>query len=273
MANLELRNVSFSFPDGTEALSGINLIISEGGRVSVVGPNGAGKSTLLLILAGLRKPGKGKVLFDGVELSRTMESRKQTGVGVVFQDPDDQVFMPTVEEDVAFGPTNMGLAEAEIARRVEESLKATGLEGFGGRSPHHLSVGEMKRVAIAGILAMSPGIILLDEPTSGLDPKGKDDIMQLIDGMKGTVVLVTHDMDLAMEFSDRIVLLRKSVLFDGGAAALFRKKDLLESAGLRQPKLQRISDALRRRGFLHETDDPRTVDELEAILLREKKSR
>lgn len=272
MAKIELKGVSFSFPDGTEALSEVCLKISEGERISIIGPNGAGKSTMLLILAGLRRPAKGSVLFDGAELDRRAEGPRLVGIGVVFQDPDDQVFMPTVEEDIAFGPTNMGMAEAEIARRVKESLKATGLEGFGGRSPHHLSVGEMKRVAIAGILAMSPGIILLDEPTSGLDPKGKDDIMRLIEGMKGTVVLVTHDMDLAMEFSERVVLLRRRILFDGGAAALFKKRDLLESAGLRQPKLQRISDALRGRGVLNEADDPRTVDELEAILMREKKS-
>ena len=272
MAVLDVKGVSFSFPDGTEALSEISLRISESERLSIVGPNGAGKSTLLLILAGLRKPTTGSVILDGKNLAGNTNQSRTAGVGMVFQDPDDQIFMPTVEEDVAFGPMNMGLPEIEIDRRVNETLSAVGLEGFGKRSPHHLSVGERKRVAIAGIIAMSPKITLLDEPTSGLDPKGKEDIMRLIESMKGTTVLVTHDMDLAMEFSSRIILLKRKVLFDGDAATLFGRKDFLESAGLREPKLYRITEALRKRGILGYAENPKTIDDLERMLAGKRKS-
>lgn len=272
MAVLEVRGVNFSFPDGTEALSGIDLSISEGERLSIVGPNGAGKSTMLLILAGLRRPGKGSVLLDGKELRYGSDKAGGKGIGMVFQDPDDQIFMPTVEEDVAFGPTNMRLPEAEIDARVERALIATGLETFRKRSPHHLSIGERKRVAIAGIIAMSPRITLLDEPTSGLDPKGKEDIMRLMESMEGTTVLVTHDMDLAMEFSNRIVLLKKGVLFDGDAASLFGRREFLESAGLRQPKLYRITETLRKRGILGYAENPRTVEDLERIISGKRKN-
>lgn len=263
---IAVRQLSFTYPDGILALENVNLTIKTGERASIIGPNGAGKSTLLLLLGGLRAPTSGEIRILGKKIDKKSASKLHSQIGIIFQDPDDQLFMPTVEEDVAFGPTNLGLTDSEINRRVNEALKATGLEGFEERAPHHLSVGEKRRVAIAGVLAMSPDVMLLDEPTSGLDPKGKEEIMQLINALPGTILLVSHDMDLALDFSERIVLLRRTILFDGAARELFGNEELLSSAGLIRPKLLCISQLLREEGIIGAEDMPSSLMKLGEIL-------
>ncbi|MEM3039018.1 MAG: ABC transporter ATP-binding protein [Thermoplasmata archaeon] len=234
--------------------------------MSILGPNGAGKSTLLLLLAGLREPTAGQVLIDGKVMDRKSANELRRRIGVVFQDPDDQIFMPTVEEDIAFGPVNLGLEASEVERRVRDAILSTGLSGYEKRQPHHLSLGEKKRVALAGIIAMSPGMLLLDEPTSGLDPAGKAEMMGLLEKIGETIVLVTHDVDLALEFSDRTVLLNRKVLFDGATVELFEDDSLLSSNGLARPKVSRIASILRKKGLLRDDQRPKSMSELERFL-------
>ena len=175
---LEAKDIIYNYPDGTNALRGINLKLEEGKMMSLLGPNGAGKSTLFLHFNGIIEPTSGEILIEGEPLKYDKKSlmEARTKVGIVFQNPDDQLFAPTVMEDVAFGPMNMGLPEEEVIKRVKESLEKVGMAGFDTKAPHHLSGGQKKRIAIAGILAMKPKIMVLDEPTSGLDPKGASDI-------------------------------------------------------------------------------------------------
>ncbi|HUW43167.1 MAG TPA: ABC transporter ATP-binding protein [Thermoplasmata archaeon] len=268
---IEIERLSYIYPDGSNALHNVSFSVVEGERISIVGPNGAGKSTLLLLLAGLREPTGGRIKVLEVEMGGKAAEGVRGKIGLVFQDPDDQIFMPTVEEDVAFGPTNLGVPGDEIDRRVASVMSTTGLKGFEGRAPHHLSAGEKKRVAIAGVLAMAPRIILLDEPTAGLDPRGKADIMDLIKKLDGTIILVTHDMDLALDFCDRVILLKRSVLFDGKSRDLFDNKALIESADLAQPRLMQLAMILREEGILGKDDFPRSMNELRSDLARNRR--
>lgn len=263
---IEVRDLEFRYPGNVSALENVSFSVDKGERISILGANGAGKSTLLLLLAGLREPSSGRVLINGTVMDRKNENELRAKIGIVFQDPDDQIFMPTVEEDIAFGPINLGLRELDVQKRTKEAILATGLSGYEKRQPHHLSLGEKKRVALAGIIAMSPSILLLDEPTSGLDPAGKMEMMSLLGRISETIVLVTHDIDLALEFSDRTILLNKSVLFDGPTLELFENEPLLLSNGLARPKISRIATVLRNRGLLKEGDRPRSMAELEKLL-------
>jgi len=217
-------------------------------------------------MAALKEPSAGNVLIDGEKISPKSGSAVRHKIGILFQDPDDQIFMPTVEEDIAFGPTNLNLDSNEIDRRIKEAIIATGLQGYEKRAPHHLSIGEKKRVAIAGVLSMRPKTMLLDEPTSGLDPKGKEDIMKILDGVGETMVLVTHDVDLALDFSDRTILLKRRVIFDGSPLKLFENESLIESAGLVQPKVTKIVTILKEKGLLDSGDRPKSIDELRLLL-------
>ncbi|MEM3452938.1 MAG: ABC transporter ATP-binding protein, partial [Candidatus Hadarchaeum sp.] len=169
MMAVEVKNLQYKYPDGTVALRGVNFWVKKGEKVYLLGPNGSGKSTLLLHFNGILKPQRGKVMILGKEISKWGEEVKRI-VGLVFQNPDDQLFMPTVYEDVAFGPVNLKLDESEVKKRVENALKTVGMKGCEERSPHHLSYGEKKRIAIATVLAMDPEILVLDEPTLSLDP-------------------------------------------------------------------------------------------------------
>jgi cobalt/nickel transport system ATP-binding protein len=264
---IEAKDLSFRYPGrNTFALEGISLLIRRGERVAILGPNGAGKTTLLLLLAGLREPSSGQILINGRKLDKKSAPELRSEIGIVFQDPDDQIFMPTVEEDVGFGPVNMGLSAEEVGRRVRDAMLSAGLSGYEKRQPHHLSLGEKKRVALAGIIAMSPSILLLDEPTSGLDPAGKAEMMELLEKIGETIVLVTHDVDLALEFSDRTVLLNRKVLFDGDAERLFDDDGLLSSNGLVRPRISRIADILKRKGLLRKEEKPKSIEELERLL-------
>lgn len=233
---LHFDRVRYRYPDGHEALRGISLHITHGEKVALAGANGAGKSTLLLHTAGLLLPTEGEVVVGGIRATpRTLAHVRQT-VGLVFQHPDDQLFMPTVEEDVAFGPANMGLTSEEIGRRVTAALEAVGALPLRNHSPYRLSGGQKRSVAIATVLAMEPSILVLDEPTSDLDPRARRQTIELLRRFDHTMLVATHDMEMIVELCPRTVILRDGeIAADGPTAELFRDTALLEACALEQP--------------------------------------
>jgi cobalt/nickel transport system ATP-binding protein len=210
---VELADVSYAYPDGHVALRGISLSIEPGERVAVLGPNGAGKSTLCLHLNGILEPAAGSVSVGGLPVDGKNLKEVRRRVGLVFQDPDDMLFMPTVAQDVAFGPSNLGLSGDQVRARTKNALAAVGMEGAGGRPPHHLSFGQRKRVATAAVLSMEPEVLVLDEPSSNLDPRARREFGEILAGLTQTIVLVTHDLPYAHEICERAVIL------DGGRLA------------------------------------------------------
>jgi cobalt/nickel transport system ATP-binding protein len=243
---LEVKDLHYNYPDGTQAIKGIDFKVEEGQMISILGPNGAGKSTFFLHFNGIIEPTSGEIIIEGKKLEYDKKSllEARAKVGVVFQNPDDQLFAPTVFEDVAFGPMNMGLSEDEVKQRVEEALEKVGMAEYSHKAPHHLSGGQKKRVAIAGILAMKPKVMVLDEPTSGLDPNGASAIMQLLydlnaEGM--TIIVSTHDVDLVPMYSDNINVLRKGkILKQGSCREVFSDEQVIEDADLRLPWVGQI---------------------------------
>ncbi len=232
---LEVEGLSYSYPDGRTALRGISLTLCEGEKVALTGPNGAGKSTLLLHLGGILR-GQGRIAVEGLEASGRDLGRVRRLVGLVFQDPDDQLFSPTVREDVGFGPRYMGLEEAEVGERVRRALEAVGAAGYEGRMPHHLSLGERKRVAIATVLAMQPRLLALDEPSSGLDPRGRRALIDLLRTLPQTMLVASHDMRLVCDLCPRMVILDGGrIVADGPTSQLMADPALLESHGLEVP--------------------------------------
>jgi len=232
---LDLVDVRYRYPTGPEALSGVTMAVGAGERIGLVGPNGAGKSTLLLALAGF-VPARGTIRVAGHTLSPATVRDVRRHLGIVFQEPDDQLFMPRVGDDVAFGPATMGLGPQVVAARVREALAAVGLEGFEDRAPYHLSVGEKQRAALATVLAMRPQILALDEPASGLDPRGRRRLINLLRGLPNTLLLIGHDLDLILDVCERTVLLDGGrVVADGPSRELLVDRRLLESHGLEWP--------------------------------------
>ncbi|HEY3318030.1 MAG TPA: ABC transporter ATP-binding protein [Coriobacteriia bacterium] len=239
-AAVELRDVSYRYPDGTEAVRGISLAVEAGERVAILGPNGAGKSTLILHLNGVLRPTGGEVVVDGLTLSDATVREIRAKVGLVFQDPDDQLFMTNVYDDVAFGPLNMGLPQAEVDRRVHEALHAVGLAEVASRAGQHLSFGQRKRIALATVLSMSPSVLVLDEPTSNLDPRARRRMVDLLRALDATLLVATHDMDVAAELCDRALVVDGGrVVADGPAADLLADATLLEAHGLELPHAAR----------------------------------
>jgi cobalt/nickel transport system ATP-binding protein len=228
-----VRDVVYVYPDGTRALDGVSFSVGEGERVGLVGPNGAGKSTLLWVLSGLLRPASGEVRWRGRTLDEAGRRRLRARVGLVFQDPDDQLFSPTVWEDVAFGPVQAGLPDAEVSRRVGAALAKVGMSHAKDRPPHHLSEGEKKRVAVATVLAMEPELWLLDEPTAGLDPRARRQLVSLLRELPGAQVVATHDLRLVAELCSRAVVLDGGrVVAEGPARTLLRDAELLDRHGL-----------------------------------------
>jgi cobalt/nickel transport system ATP-binding protein len=232
---LEVIDLSFSYPDGRQALRNVNLMISPGEKAALVGPNGAGKSTLILHFNGILKD-QGQVRVCGMTLSDKTLGEIRASVGVVFQDPDDQLFSPTVFDDVAFGPLYMGLPEQDVRARVQRALQAVNLQGYEDRMSHHLSSGEKKRVAIATVLAMDPEILVLDEPTSGLDPRARRDLIDLLRTLPQTMLVSTHDIRMVAELFQRtLVIDQGEIVFDGSTQALLQDQAALEAHGLEAP--------------------------------------
>lgn len=240
---IEARGLVYSYPGGVVALDGLDLAVERGRRLAVLGPNGAGKTTLLLHLNGTLRPRAGEVRLDGgapgYSRARLAEWRRR--VGLVLQEPDDQLFAATVAEDVSFGPLNLGLSEAETRARVAEALDALGIAPLAGRATHMLSFGQKKRVAIAGAMAMRPEVLLLDEPLAGLDRQGARGLLAALDRLSAagtTLVFTTHDVDMAYEFADRVALFQGGrVLAEGETAGVLADRQALAACGLEMPLL------------------------------------
>ncbi len=233
--SLDISGLAFAYPDGNQALFGVNLKVEKGERVSLLGPNGAGKTTLVMHLNGIHGAQRGEVLIAGTKVDVSdkeslMKIRSQ--VGIVFQDPDDQLFMPSVREDIAFGPYNMGFRGAELDRIVNDALVQVGMLDFADRAPHHLSFGQRRRVAVAGVLAMKPEILVLDEPSSNLDPASRRELATILKSLDITIFMVTHDLPYALELCERSVVLSggliaedsptRALLADGEKLAKYR---------------------------------------------------
>jgi cobalt transport protein ATP-binding subunit len=233
---IELEHLHFAYPDGFEALRGLDLRIARGEKVALVGPNGAGKSTLMLHLNGIHAPSHGTVRIGGVTVDRSTVKRIRAEVGLVFQDPDDQLFSPTVFDDVAFGPIHLGLPTDEIHDRVERALAAVGMTGAERRIPHRLSLGQRKRVALATVLSMDPSVLVFDEPSAGLDPRGRRELIQLLLGLDQTLLVSTHDMRLVAEVFERMVVMDDGkIVGDGRTRDLLSDDPFLFAHGLERP--------------------------------------
>lgn len=239
-------DVHYRYPNGYEALRGVSFRVTHGEKVALVGANGAGKSTLLLHTDGLLMPSQGEVVMGGITLTRRTLPLVRQSVGFVFQDSDNQLFMPTVEEDVAFGPSNMRLEPAEIERRVVDALEAVGALHLRKSSPFQLSGGQKKRVAIATVLSMEPSILVMDEPTSNLDPRARRQIIDLIRRFRHTTLIATHDMEMVLDLCDRTIVMKDGkIVADGSTQHVFGDLALLEDCGLEQPAELRLKRALR----------------------------
>ncbi len=233
---VEATHLSFSYPDGTPGLLDVSFRITHGESVALAGANGAGKSTLLLQLSGCLFPSTGTVRIGDTVLTKRSVPIVRRSVGMVFQDPDDQLFMPTVLEDAAFGPLNLGLSETEAVERALEALSVTGAGHLRDRPPYKLSGGEKRIVSIASVLAVSPDILVMDEPSSNLDARNRRRLISLLDSFSHTKIIATHDLDLAMEVCRRVILMRDGqVVADGPIETLLQDSELLASCGLEKP--------------------------------------
>ena len=232
---IHARELRYAYPDGREALRGVDLHIEHGERVALLGPNGAGKTTLMLHLNGLLS-GEGALEVAGLPVTRETLHDLRARVGLVFQDPDDQLFMPTVREDVAFGPLNIGLTPGEALERVDQALAAVRMRHAVDRAPHQLSMGERRRVAVATVLAMRPRLLVLDEPSANLDPRSRRELLEILDGIGHTMVVVTHDLPFAAQLCDRaIVLSGGRVVADAACHDILADADLLAEHALELP--------------------------------------
>ena len=264
---LEVQNIKYSYNKDYQALKGVSLKVEKGEMVALLGKNGAGKSTLFLHLNGIYEPDEGKVFIDGEELKYDKKSllKFRQKVGIVFQNPDDQIFAPTVEEDVAFGPLNLKLPMEEVQKRVTESLARVGMSGFEKKAPHHLSGGQKKRVAIAGILAMKPEIMVLDEPTAGLDPQGVRGLSKLLKELNEegiTIIISTHEVDLVPNYAKKVFVLVDGLLIaEGTPKEIFAQPEILDKANLEVPIVTELFQNLEKEGFDMNNDYPLTIDE------------
>ncbi|MFE3200794.1 energy-coupling factor ABC transporter ATP-binding protein [Embleya sp. NPDC055664] len=234
--SLAVRGLAYAYPDGHQALFGVDLTIAPGERVALLGPNGAGKTTLVLHLNGILTAGAGTVEVAGLPVAKEHLREIRRRVGIVFQDPDDQLFMPTVREDVAFGPANLGLRGAALEERVRHALDRVGMADFADRPPHHLSYGQRRRVAVATVLAMEPEILVLDEPSSNLDPASRRELADVLRSLDVTVLMVTHDLPYALELCPRSAVLAGGVVVaDGDTRDLLLDRDLMAAHRLELP--------------------------------------
>jgi len=269
---VDASGVCFTYEEGSQALTEVDFKVKLGEFVAMLASNGSGKTTLIKVLVGLLKPQKGRVIVAGHDISITPPNELHQCIGLVFQNPNDQLFAATVEEDVAFGPRNLDLPEAEVERRVLEALESVHAVNLRHRAIHHLSFGEQKRVAMAGVLAMNPAILILDEPTSGLDPAGEETMMRLLNRLNRqqgiTVILATHLVDMLPLFADRIyVLNRGRVLSQGPADEVFGDHEMLDKAGLRLPYISTLLHEMKRYDGVPISGLPLTVGEARKRLM------
>jgi cobalt/nickel transport system ATP-binding protein len=233
---LEVRDVAFAYPDGQVALRGVDLAVDGGERVALLGPNGAGKTTLVLTLNGIHAPTRGTVTVGGVAVEKGNLREIRRRVGIVFQDPDDQLFMPTVRDDVAFGPANLGVRGHELEHRVDAALAAVGMRGCAERAPHHLSFGQRRRVAAGTVLSMDPSLLVLDEPSSNLDPQARRELADVLVGLDLTTLVVTHDLLYALQLCPRAIIMNAGVIVaDGRTDELLADSALLAANRLELP--------------------------------------
>ncbi|MFC7984646.1 ATP-binding cassette domain-containing protein [Streptomyces sp. NPDC057336] len=270
-ALVALRGVSFAYEEGPDVLTGLDFAVREGRALTLLGRNGSGKTTLMRLLSGGLRPRAGRLTLDGepVAYDRRGLTRLRTTVQLVVQDPDDQLFAASVAQDVSFGPLNLGLSDAEVRSRVQEALAALDIARLADRPTHLLSYGQRKRAAIAGAVAMRPRVLILDEPTAGLDPDGQERLLATLDRLRAggtTVVMATHDVDLALRWSDDAALLTPAGVHTGPTAATLARTELLRQAGLRLPWGVAAARVLRARGLLADSaTGPRTAEELAAL--------
>ena len=272
MRAIDVTGVHFTYDDGTKALSGVDFHVSEGEFVAILGSNGSGKTTLIHLLVGLLKPKTGRISIGEKEIGNLSAEELYQRVGLVFQNPNDQLFAATVEEDVAFGPRNLNLPETEVQERVTEALDAVAALLLRGRAIHHLSFGEQKRVSLAGVMAMRPSVLILDEPTAGLDPAGEAQMMQLLKKLNReeglTVILATHSVDMLPLFANRIYVLDHGrVLQEGPAEEIFCHQEMIVRAKLRLPYVSRLMYEMKRHDGVPIDGLPLTIGEARVQLL------
>jgi len=263
---IELSDVSFIYPDGTPALNNINLSIRAGEKVAVLGANGAGKSTLFQLFNGLLQPARGIVAVKGRVVEKAYLKEVRRMVGMVFQDPDDQLFSSTVRQEIAYGLINLRLDRDKIEQTISWALQVVGLSGYENKSPFNLSGGEKKRVALASVLAMRPEVLVLDEPTAALDPLGAAKIIELLNGINGelgiTLVFATHDVDVVPLLADRVYVMDKGgIKISGSTAEVFARKDLIRANNLRLPRVAHLAELLERDGQCRFPSLPLTIGE------------
>lgn len=233
---IDAAGVTYTYPDGHRALDGVDLKVAPGERIALLGPNGAGKTTLMLHLNGVLSPTQGRIAINGVPISPSSLREVRRQVGLVFQDPDDQLFMPTLAEDVAFGPANFGVRGQDLVARVDEALAAVDMSEHAGRSPHHLSGGQRRRGALATVLACRPDILVLDEPSANLDPVARRELAQTLDAVATTMIVVTHDLPYAAQLCERAVVVDAGrIVADGPTTQILSDAELLARHRLELP--------------------------------------
>ncbi|MCX7842128.1 MAG: ATP-binding cassette domain-containing protein [Clostridia bacterium] len=270
---LEAEDLHYTYADGTEALKGVTLGVRKGQTTAVLGGNGAGKSTLFLSFNGIHKPSSGKILFEGKPLDYSRKGLKElrSSVGIVFQDPDSQLFSASVYQDISFGVVNMKLPEEEARRRVNEAMERTGTAHLKDKPTHCLSFGQKKRVAIAGVLAMCPKVLVLDEPTAGLDPMGVSEIMKLLKKVQKdmglSIVISTHDIDIVPLYCDYTFIMNQGrIVLEGTPKEVFAKKDMLRSVNLRLPRIGHLMEILREKDDFDISENAVTISEARKIM-------
>jgi len=250
---ITVKNLSYKYPDGSKALEDVNMEMYEGERIVIVGPNGAGKTTFMLHLNGTLHGTEGQIEIFGKSVDKMKRAEIVKEVGMVFQDPDDQLFMPTIFDDIAFGPINMGLKEDEVRERVEKAISSLGLSGFEDRAPHHLSFGEKKKASLAAVMAMEPRILVLDEPTANLDPSSRTELIAILNDLNKregiTMVIATHDVNAIPELADRIYALNRTIIETGTPREIFFNGNLLKQNKLDVPDVFKLFDVMRCFGF------------------------
>ncbi|WP_240985058.1 energy-coupling factor ABC transporter ATP-binding protein [Acididesulfobacillus acetoxydans] len=271
MALIEVAGVDYIYADGQRALKNVSLKIDRGERVAVLGPNGAGKSTLFQLFNGLLSPSAGDVLVKNLWVRKENLAEIRRSVGMVFQDPDDQLFNSTVRQEIAYGLLNMRVSGKALEEAVSWALEVVGLNGYGGKSPHNLSGGEKKRVALASVLAMRPEVLVLDEPTAALDPRGVARLIRLLNSINRelgiTLIFATHDVDIVPLLADRIYLLSQGeILLGGTTAEVFRRKELIRQVDLRLPRVAHLVELLEREGVCAPSELPLTIGRAKGFL-------